>query len=54
MSDGIIPRVRVIDLETAGNGLSDVCEIGWQDVEQGGGWHLGACGRARCEIRQSR
>lgn len=26
--------VRVIDLETAGNGASDVCEIGWQDVVQ--------------------
>ncbi|WP_246617773.1 DNA polymerase III subunit epsilon [Rhizobium populisoli] len=26
------PRVRVIDLETGGNGLNDVCEIGWQDV----------------------
>ncbi len=25
-------RVRVIDLETAGNGSHDVCEIGWQDV----------------------
>jgi exodeoxyribonuclease X len=25
-------RVRVIDLETAGNGAHDVCEIGWQDV----------------------
>lgn len=26
------PRIRVIDLETAGNGANDVCEIGWQDV----------------------
>lgn len=25
-------RVRVIDLETGGNGPHDVCEIGWQDV----------------------
>jgi exodeoxyribonuclease X len=25
-------RIRVIDLETAGNGPNDVCEIGWQDV----------------------
>lgn len=25
-------RIRVIDLETAGSGLNDVCEIGWQDV----------------------
>jgi exodeoxyribonuclease X len=33
-------RIRVIDLETAGNGISDVCEIGWQDVvlRDGGGW----------------
>jgi exodeoxyribonuclease X len=29
-----LPRVRVIDLETAGAGPHDVCEIGWQDVEQ--------------------
>ncbi len=27
-------RIRVIDLETAGNGANDVCEIGWQDVVQ--------------------
>ena len=27
-------RIRVIDLETAGNGPQDVCEIGWQDVVQ--------------------
>jgi exodeoxyribonuclease X len=35
-------RVRVIDLETAGSGLNDVCEIGWQDVvqDQGGAWRL--------------
>ena len=34
--------IRVIDLETAGNGPHDVCEIGWQDVEQGddGLWRL--------------
>ncbi|KRD72155.1 DNA polymerase III subunit epsilon [Ensifer sp. ENS10] len=33
-------RVRVIDLETAGNGPNDVCEIGWQDVvlEDHGRW----------------
>ena len=38
------PRIRVIDLETAGNGPHAVCEIGWQDVEQGddGRWRLGA------------
>lgn len=28
------PRLRVIDLETSGNGPHDVCEIGWQDVRQ--------------------
>ncbi len=35
-------RVRVIDLETAGNAATDVCEIGWQDVvlEDDGRWHL--------------
>ena len=29
-------RIRVIDLETAGGGPDDVCEIGWQDVVRGG------------------
>lgn len=35
-------RIRVVDLETAGNGPHDVCEIGWQDVVQGDGglWSL--------------
>ncbi len=35
--------IRVVDLETAGNGPSDVCEIGWQDVEldEDGRWHVG-------------
>lgn len=35
-------RVRVIDLETAGSGPNDVCEIGWQDVIQhaDGRWRL--------------
>jgi exodeoxyribonuclease X len=35
-------RIRVIDLETAGNGPHDVCEIGWQDVERAadGSWHI--------------
>lgn len=35
-------RVRVIDLETAGSGPLDVCEIGWQDVERGddGRWFV--------------
>jgi exodeoxyribonuclease X len=36
------PRVRVIDLETAGKGRNDVCEIGWQDVALGsdGRWQI--------------
>jgi exodeoxyribonuclease X len=41
------PRIRTIDLETAGYGPHDVCEIGWQDVVQGsdGVWSLGEeCG----------
>jgi exodeoxyribonuclease X len=38
----LLRRVRVIDLETAGSGPNDVCEIGWQDVVQGsdGRWHV--------------
>jgi exodeoxyribonuclease X len=37
------PFVRVIDLETAGNGPQDVCEIGWQDVSQvDGRWQVAA------------
>lgn len=37
-----IQRIRVIDLETAGDGASDVCEIGWQDVVCGdeGSWEV--------------
>ena len=27
--------IRVIDLETGGNGPDDVCEIGWQDLRPG-------------------
>ena len=44
-----LPRIRVIDLETAGNGPHDVCEIGWQDVEQGGDglWRLSEARGAR-------
>lgn len=36
-------RIRVIDLETGGNGQNDVCEIGWQDVRRGaeGQWFVG-------------
>ncbi|MCU4180148.1 DNA polymerase III subunit epsilon [Bosea sp. BH3] len=35
-------RIRVIDLETAGNGPHEVCEIGWQDVtrDADGSWRL--------------
>ena len=35
-------RIRTIDLETAGAGAHEVCEIGWQDVVQGedGRWAL--------------
>ncbi len=35
-------RIRVIDLETAGGGPYDVCEIGWQDVTRGsdGRWSV--------------
>ncbi|WP_244554458.1 3'-5' exonuclease [Agrobacterium rosae] len=35
-------RIRVIDLETGGNGPNDVCEIGWQDVIMGecGKWEV--------------
>lgn len=39
MSDKPINRVRVIDLETAGMGPHDVCEIGWQDVVQDSDGH---------------
>ncbi len=39
----LLPRIRVVDLETAGNGPQDVCEIGWQDVEcdREGLWRVG-------------
>jgi exodeoxyribonuclease X len=42
------PGIRVIDLETAGNGPNDVCEIGWQDVtlDSAGRWMV-------CEERGS-
>ncbi|MBP0437299.1 DNA polymerase III subunit epsilon [Tianweitania sediminis] len=35
-------RIRVVDLETGGNGRQDVCEVGWQDVVLGadGLWRL--------------
>ncbi|NKQ69746.1 DNA polymerase III subunit epsilon [Rhizobium sp. UPM1132] len=37
-----IPRIRVIDLETGGNGPNDVCEVGRQDVVLGddGRWSV--------------
>lgn len=42
-------RIRVVDLETAGTGLTDVCEIGWQDVVLGddGRWTLSDARGAR-------
>lgn len=42
MSDSATSLIRVIDLETGGNGPNDVCEIGWQDVDldAGGTWRL--------------
>ena len=44
-----IERVRVIDLETARPGATDVCEIGWQDVvrDAGGRWSVAGEGGAR-------
>lgn len=35
-------RIRVIDFETGGNGPTNVCEIGWQDVisEDGSTWRV--------------
>lgn len=35
-------RVRVVDLETSGDAVTDVCEIGWQDVVSidGGRWEV--------------
>lgn len=40
-------RVRVIDLETAGSSASDVCEVGWQDVERqaDGTWQVSRVSR---------
>ncbi len=37
-----VSRIRVIDLETGGNGPNDVCEIGWQDVvlDEDGRWRV--------------
>ncbi|RYG33893.1 MAG: DNA polymerase III subunit epsilon [Burkholderiales bacterium] len=40
----MLERIRVIDLETAGNAPTDVCEIGWQDVVRSiaGVWEIDA------------
>lgn len=48
--------VRVIDLETAGNGASDVCEIGWQDVVQdaGGLWSVSETSRGALFVNPGR
>jgi len=35
-TESLPARIRVIDLETAGNGPHEVCEIGWQDVVRNG------------------
>ena len=42
-------RIRVIDLETAGGGPNEVCEIGWQDVlqDESGVWRINADRGAR-------
>jgi exodeoxyribonuclease X len=44
-----LTRVRVIDLETTGDGAQDVCEIGWQDVVQDpdGRWRVNEARGAR-------
>ena len=48
--------VRVIDLETAGNGPTDVCEIGWQDVvhEPDHGWQVSADSRGALFVNPGR
>ncbi|MFA4951190.1 DNA polymerase III subunit epsilon [Brevundimonas sp.] len=48
--------MRVIDLETAGNGASDVCEIGWQDVVQdaGGLWSVSETSRGALFVNPGR
>jgi len=49
-------RVRVIDLETAGSGPHDVCEIGWQDVVQDadGRWRIDDAGRGALLVNPGR
>jgi len=48
--------VRVIDLETAGNGPTDVCEIGWQDVvhDPHQGWQVSADSRGSMFVNPGR
>lgn len=48
--------VRVIDLETAGNGPTDVCEIGWQDVvhDPDHGWQVSADSRGALFVNPGR
>lgn len=48
--------VRVIDLETAGNGPTDVCEIGWQDVvhDPHQGWQVSADSRGALFVNPGR
>lgn len=49
-------RVRVIDLETAGSGPHDVCEIGWQDVvrDTDGRWRVDDDGRGAALVNPGR
>lgn len=49
-------RVRVVDLETAGSGPHDVCEIGWQDVVQdaAGLWRIDDDGRGSSLVNPGR
>ncbi len=54
MSDLTLRRLRVVDLETTGNGFADggVVEIGWQDVvESDGAWQLVPGGPASRLVR---
>ena len=48
--------VRVIDLETAGNGPTDVCEIGWQDVvrDADGRWAVSQASRGALFVNPGR
>lgn len=48
--------VRVIDLGTAGNGPTDVCEIGWQDVvhRSDGIWEVSEASRGSMFVNPGR